>query len=218
MRILIAEQNALLRAGIAGLVRSGRPDWGVAQSDTLAETRQVLRAGGIMVCLIANELLPPGAHELMNLRIDFPLVKLIVRSDNSSRHTILDYFRDGAQGCITASTSAADLLGAITCVAAGAVAVPAVMVDLIDSPAPQLSSGPPIRQPVHLTGRQTEVLGLLGEGRSTKEIARSLDLAVGTIKVHLASIYRTLGARNRVEAAIKAVANRNNDLLTQKYA
>jgi DNA-binding NarL/FixJ family response regulator len=60
------------------------------------------------------------------------------------------------------------------------------------------------RPPQRLTGRQYDVLRHLERGRSTKEIARRLGLSVGTIKVHLASIYRTLGARNRVEAAMKA--------------
>jgi DNA-binding CsgD family transcriptional regulator len=53
-----------------------------------------------------------------------------------------------------------------------------------------------------LTGRQLEVLRLVREGKSTKEIARHLDLAVPTVKTHLAALYRQLGVRNRVEAAM----------------
>jgi DNA-binding NarL/FixJ family response regulator len=45
---------------------------------------------------------------------------------------------------------------------------------------------------------------LLAEGRSTKDIARRLDLGVGTVKVHLAGVYRVLGAQNRMEAVVKA--------------
>ena len=60
------------------------------------------------------------------------------------------------------------------------------------------------KESVRLTSRQNDVLRLLGEGRSTKDIARCLNLSVGTIKVHLASIFRALGARNRVEAALRA--------------
>jgi DNA-binding NarL/FixJ family response regulator len=51
-----------------------------------------------------------------------------------------------------------------------------------------------------LTRRQQDVLGLLSEGRSTKEIARSLNLGVGTIKAHLDGLYRTLGVHNRTAA------------------
>ncbi len=48
------------------------------------------------------------------------------------------------------------------------------------------------------------MLRLLGLGRPTKEIARELDLGEGTVKVHLAAIYRVLNARNRTEAVLMA--------------
>ena len=54
-----------------------------------------------------------------------------------------------------------------------------------------------------LTGRQADVLRLVREGKATKEIARHLGLAVPTVKTHLAALYRQLGVRNRVEAAMK---------------
>jgi DNA-binding NarL/FixJ family response regulator len=55
-----------------------------------------------------------------------------------------------------------------------------------------------------LTDRQRDVFNLLAEGCATKTIARRLDLAVGTVKVHLAAIYRALGANSRLEAVAKA--------------
>ena len=84
--------------------------------------------------------------------------------------------------------------------------------------APASLSGMPIHPPMtawrselqsspvlsHLTERQRHVFELLAEGCATKTIARRLDLAVGTVKVHLAAIYRTLGASSRLEALAKA--------------
>lgn len=74
-------------------------------------------------------------------------------------------------------------------VATSAPATPADPDDLGDAPA--------------LTGRQAEVLRLVREGKATKEIARHLGLAVPTVKTHLAALYRQLGVRNRVEAAMQ---------------
>jgi DNA-binding NarL/FixJ family response regulator len=54
------------------------------------------------------------------------------------------------------------------------------------------------------TKRQRDVLAHLAQGRSTKEIARALDLGVGTVKVHLAAIYRHLQAHSRTEAVLLA--------------
>ena len=56
-----------------------------------------------------------------------------------------------------------------------------------------------------LTPRQRDVLGLLVEGRSNKEIARALDLGQGTVKIHLAALFRHLGVHNRA-AAVAAAA------------
>lgn len=74
------------------------------------------------------------------------------------------------------------------------------------------SIGAPIAPPAApgLTARQHDVLRLLREGRSTKEIARNLGLAVPTVKTHLAALYRLLGARNRVEAVMKPVGSNSS--------
>jgi DNA-binding NarL/FixJ family response regulator len=50
--------------------------------------------------------------------------------------------------------------------------------------------------------RQQEVLGLMAEGYSNKEIARHLDIAESTTKIHAAAVLRELGVRNRTEAAV----------------
>ena len=55
-----------------------------------------------------------------------------------------------------------------------------------------------------LTHRQRDVMAELAAGLSNKEIARRLGLAEGTVKVHLAAIFRVLSARNRTEAVLKA--------------
>lgn len=55
-----------------------------------------------------------------------------------------------------------------------------------------------------LTGRQREVLWLLSTGKSNKEIARALDLAEGTVKIHCMAIFQKLNVRNRTEAAMRA--------------
>jgi DNA-binding NarL/FixJ family response regulator len=205
MRILIAERHALLRAGIAALIKTGLPDYEVFQVRDLTEAKVFLDSGQVDVFVIESGLLRSyDQRELLILRIDFPVMKLIVRLDKPDRETILTCFRLGARGCITEGTSAADLLGAISCVASGAVSVPAAIADPPATASSRCEPGAIGRETLRLTRRQTEVLSLLGEGRSTKDIARRLDLSVGTIKIHLASIFRVLGARNRVEAAIKA--------------
>jgi DNA-binding NarL/FixJ family response regulator len=205
MRILIAEPHALLRAGIAGLIGTALPEWELTHVACLAEARQCLDGSDYTIFLVGSGLLDTGSlHDLMGIRTDFPRLKVIVRSESSQRDSILDCFRAGAHGCISGAASAQELLHAIDCVMAGEVTAPFTLTNLVARPASGPQPGKDSESGKRLTSRQGEVLCLLGQGRSTKEIARSLDLAVGTIKVHLASIYRTMGARNRVEAAVRA--------------
>lgn len=71
--------------------------------------------------------------------------------------------------------------------------------------APQTSPEPDVDEQA-LTGREREVLALLGKGSSNREIAAELYVTVATVKTHLAHIYEKLGARNRNEALREAVA------------
>jgi DNA-binding CsgD family transcriptional regulator len=62
--------------------------------------------------------------------------------------------------------------------------------------------------PPHLTPRETEVLALISDGLSNKEIARRLEISLHTVKFHIESLLRKLGARTRAEAVAKSLARR----------
>jgi DNA-binding NarL/FixJ family response regulator len=144
----------------------------------------------------------PGATNLRLLRELFPNQKIVILADSAQRATILDCLSAGANGYILKSTSVDQLLRAIETVLSGDVFAPAALTGVAQSAAI-------VREPAasllltHFTDRQVEVFHLLSEGCATKTIARRLGLAVGTVKVHLAAIYRVLGAHNRVEAIAK---------------
>lgn len=75
--------------------------------------------------------------------------------------------------------------------------------DQTDAPGSAYSGEHSSNAPGHpLTGRETEVIALLCEGKSNKEIARALYISLDTAKAHLTSIMHKLGARNRTEAAL----------------
>ena len=205
MRVLIAERHALPRAAIAELVKAGLPDSEVFQIRDLTEAGPLLDLADVTVCMTDIGLLEShDLRELTTLRSGFPALKLLVRLDEPRRDVILACFRAGAHGCITEETSAADVVSAISCVTSGAVAVPAAIADLTKQGTSGRWAGSADNEKPFLTGRQNDVLCLLAEGRSTKDIARCLNLSVGTVNVHLGSVFRALGARNRVEAAIRA--------------
>jgi DNA-binding NarL/FixJ family response regulator len=102
----------------------------------------------------------------------------------------------GAFVYLTKTTPSAELVQ--TVLLAGAVARG-------ELPAPEPSAGPVRRRGSILSAREEEVLHLLAQARSNRDIAEAMSIAEGTVKRHTSSIYAKLGARSRMEAVRKAV-------------
>ena len=114
--------------------------------------------------------------------------------------------RAGASGFLLKDTPPADLLGAIRVVAAGdALLAPGATRRLIEEftrrpgPAPR-----PATAPEEITGREREVLTLVGLGLSSTEIADRLDVSLSTAKTHIGRLLMKLSARDRAQLVIAA--------------
>ena len=78
----------------------------------------------------------------------------------------------------------------------------------MDSPPPVRATGPAIRVELatyHLTGREADVLALIGAGLNNNEIAERLHLSMSTVKTHVTNVLAKTGSRDRVRAAILAI-------------
>ena len=200
---LIADRATLFRHGLRGLLKEHRPDWSCAEADTQDEMLAHLRAEPVDLLLFDAQL--GGVATLLRLRQEFPHQKIVVLADTDDRTAILESLGAGVNGYVLKSTTMSQLLRALETVLSGGVFAPAALAGAPPSPPPvhvsQAETSPLL---AHLTERQIEVFQLLSEGCATKTIARRLGLAVGTVKVHLAAIYRVLGAHSRIEALAKA--------------
>ena len=143
-----------------------------------------------------------GAASLSAVRECFPAVKTAIVSASTDREDILTALAAGSHGYVPKTFGAAELMKALGSVLAGSIFVPAF---LADGPLPGNAAasrpGAAEASAASLTRRQREVLQLIVDGRSNKEIARILDLGEGTVKVHVAALLRTLGVANRAMAA-----------------
>jgi DNA-binding NarL/FixJ family response regulator len=147
-----------------------------------------------------------GADGVRRLRMLCPTQNIVVLADSDDRETILECLAAGAQGYVLKSATPSQFLRALDTILSGGVFAPASLTGLplrapAAAPSVEVNMQPTL---VVLTDRQRDVFRLLAEGCATKTIARRLDLAVGTVKVHLAAIYRVLGAHSRMEAMAKA--------------
>lgn len=206
---LIAARPTLFRFGLVGILRDHQAQWPLYEADTFAEALAIplTRAPDI---LLLEEHLPDlkGVDGLRQAQSAFPHVKVIVLSNTDERERILEFIDAGAHGCLTTAANPSQVLAAFNTVMCGGVFIPALIRDGAAPlpPRPALQSTISINS---LTERQRAVFDLMARGYSTKLIARELGLAVGTVKVHLAAIYRLLGAHNRTEAVARVVTGGN---------
>ncbi|HET8995922.1 MAG TPA: response regulator transcription factor [Acetobacteraceae bacterium] len=201
--VLVADQQELFRRGVIGVLRDSWPLWSCAHASGIEEIRHLLAREAANLLIV--ELALPGLGGpagIQQLRALHPHCTVVVLGGSDDRATVLESLGAGAQGYVAKSATPTQLLRAVEAVLCGAVVAPA---SLAGRHLPAEAPRPPSRQapaaaPPGFTGRQADVFRLLAEGCATKTIARRLNLAAGTVKVHLAAIYRQLGVHGRVEA------------------
>lgn len=143
---------------------------------------------------------------LRSIRESFAVEKVAVVSGSRRRTDIILALEAGAHGYIPKWLGANELWRALSQVVDGTVYVPANIAELsVGTPgvSRDASADRGDRSLPPLTPRQLDVLKMLVEGKSNKEIARTLDLGEGTVKVHLAALFRNLGVANRASAAVR---------------
>ena len=201
---LIAKSNTLTRRALVALLREARPGWSCEDVADMDELRARIEQSSPTLVLIDLSLC--GLDGLRQLRLTFAHTTFVVLSNRDDRSAILACLEAGAQGYILKSTDPDQFVRALETILTGGLYAPASLCGMPIHPPvtpdrQELRMSPALS---HLTERQRHVFALLAEGCATKTIARRLDLAVGTVKVHLAGIYRTLGASSRLEALAKA--------------
>ena len=204
--VVIADRLTFFRRGMAALLQESRPGWTLNEADSYAGLLAHLHCRPDLVLLDLSLPGLGGIDGIGPLRALCPHSRIVVMADDDDSATILRCLTAGAQGYVLKTATPVQFQRALDTVLSGGVFAPASLTGVplrVQAVAPRIDLTMP-RALATLTDRQRDVFGLLAEGCSTKAIARRLDLAVGTVKVHLAAIYRVMGARSRLEAMAKA--------------
>ncbi|MGE0740481.1 MAG: response regulator [Hyphomonadaceae bacterium] len=206
LRALIADDHELFRSGLKQLLIDSLGAEDVREAETLDQAIEMLTNDGAGDLILMDLRMPgmSGADDLAALRDGFPDAKVAVVSAWEDRNEILAALQVGVHGYIPKSLPSAEIASAIQSILDGRIFVPPALgkrePGRIEAPAPSANSAAAQEK---LTGRQKEVLNELLKGQASKEIARTLDIAEGTVKIHLAAIYRAIGVRTRAEAIAK---------------
>lgn len=203
LRALIADDHQLFRSGLKQLLVDALGAEDVREAETFDEAIEILTEGGAGDLVLVDLRMPgmSGAEALAALRDGFPEAKIAVVSAWEERAEILAALSAGVHGYIPKSLSSSEIAAAIRSILDGRIYVPATIGRR--DPGEPVSRASEGSGESKLTLRQKEVLNELLKGQASKEIARTLDIAEGTVKIHLAAIYRALGVRTRAEAIAK---------------
>ncbi|MFI0204596.1 MULTISPECIES: response regulator transcription factor [Streptomyces] len=203
IRVLLVDDHQVVRRGLRTFLEVQEDIEVVGEASDGEEG--VARAEELRPDVILMDIKMPGTDGIEALRrlreLTNPARVLIVTSFTEQR-TVVPALRAGAAGYVYKDIDPEALAGAIRSVHAGHVLLqPEVAVALLS----QDDQGAPAGRPGSLTDREREVLGLIADGRSNREIARALVLSEKTVKTHVSNILMKLDLSDRTQAALWAV-------------
>ena len=207
IRVLIADDQPIVRSGLTMLLEA-QPDIEVvgAAADGQEAVRLALQLRPDVGLFDIRMPLMDGIEATRRLAgpdVADPLPIVVITTFDLDEY-VHDALKAGARGFLLKDAGPALLTQAIHAAAGGdALIAPSVAVRLLAAFAQTHASEP--QQPIEaLTAREEEVLLLVARGRTNSEIGAELYISASTVKAHLASLMRKLGARNRVEVAMWA--------------
>lgn len=207
LRVLIADDHGVLRAGLRALLKT-EEDLQVVDEAADGETalRLASRLRPDIVLLDLSMPGPGGIEVTRKLKEMLPATRVLILTVHEDETLLREALNAGASGYIIKRAVESELINAIHAVSRGEIYVhPAMTKWLLKEPAP---AAPKRRDPAALTPREIEVLRLIVQGHTNSQIAEVLRLSVRTIESHRANLMGKLGLQSRVELVRYAVKNK----------
>jgi len=209
LRIMLVDDHALFRQGVKSLLDS-RPDLEVVAS----------AANGNEAIALARECKPDvilmdiempgcdGIEATRRIKQELPEVKIVALTVVDNDETVFEMIKSGAQGYLLKDLEAQQLFDMLEGLRQGnpplSGQIAAKIIEELTSPSTAETDTPEIEP---LTERELDVLALLVDGLSNKEIAQALTVTENTVKTHLTNILTKLHVRNRIQAAVYAATH-----------
>ena len=208
IRVLLVDDQRLMREGLRILLEL-EPDLKIVgeAGDGQAALHAYAEHEPDVVLMDVRMAGMDGVEATWRLRERWPDARIIILTTFDDDEYVFEGLRAGAQGYLLKDVSGHDLAEAVRTVAAGGALIEPSIARKVVAEFARLA--PPARTaddslPESLSDREQEILQLLAQGLSNREIAARLSLARGTVKNYVTTILQKLGARDRTQAALRA--------------
>lgn len=208
MKILLVDDHALFREGMHHIISQLGEQVEILDAACFSEA-MAIAGNNPNLDLVLLDLKMPDSNGVDTVKLfhsSYPSVPIVVVSGTDYRNDIEYVMSSGAMGFISKASTSKDMLQALRLVLDGSIYLPPQLLHQIGV-ADSRKSGRRWRiNKYGMTARQMEVLQHLSQGLSNKDIAQTVGLAEGTVKIHVAAIFQALHVNNRNEA-VRAALN-----------
>jgi len=197
MKILIVDDHILFREGLSYVLNRLENEATILEANDYDDAFKLL-SNNEDISLVLLDLFMPGKNGfsvLETARQHYPLLPIVVLSASKSTNDMQRAMAMGAMGYIAKDSTSELMLNVIKLVLSGGLYIPPEMLT-------QQQAEPKVKSHSELTPRQKQVMAMIAQGLSNKVIAADLGIAEATIKMHVTSIMKNLGVRNRTQAVI----------------
>ncbi|CAA7627103.1 response regulator transcription factor [Magnetospirillum sp. UT-4] len=196
MRIVIADDHAMVREGLRPFVENVAPETTVFEAASFEDALAAVHAHRPVNMVILDLRMPGmnGFEGLTDMRRVHPHTRCVILSAFADPEHVFEAMNRGADGFIPKHLSGAAMTSALRLVASGERFMPS---SALNGTAPRRSAGDITTR---LTRREQDIVRLLREGLPNKVIAARLDVSEVTVKSHLGNVFRKLGVHNRLQA------------------
>ncbi len=211
MKILVVDDHALFRQGLAMLLKELYPDSEILEAATsVAALESAGQNPDIRLVLLDLKLEDGSGFEtLEKLSSELANAAVTIVSASEDSRNISRSYKAGAKGYIVKSSTSDVLRHALPLILAGEIYIPSHAMSLLTGGGSggnePTSSHTGVAGAPNLTPRQQEILLLMAQGLQNRDIASSLGMLEGTVKVHVKSILQKLGVNNRTHAVVTGI-------------
>ena len=204
IRVLLADDHAVVRAGIRQFLESADDIQVVAEAGDGETAKQLIQEHRPDVAVLDIQMPEASGVQVTRwIRSHYRQVGVLILTAYDDDPYVLAVLQAGANGYVLKTASPADIIQAVRDVHVGKSALDPAIVEKVMAQVIGQSTTQPIEE---LTGRELEVLTLVGRGYTNKAIGVQLNISDRTVQGHLAHIFNKLQASSRTEAVMRAVS------------